>query len=339
MTKQSESNPKPRAFLWAGLDIAKATFHAAAWGHMEFRERHHSSFQRTYEGASDLLRWLRETGGSQGNIALVMETTGVYSEELATWLLELDPTLHISIVNTRKTSNYIKSLDLRNKTDDQDARALAGFGHDRYPMAWQAPSKAQAQLRDLVRTRTDLVHSRVAMHLRVKDHPKASEAANLALERVLKTLDVEIERLDKAIAKQVKADAVMSHLVCRMTSIKGIGLITAATVLGELGNLMRFTRSRQLTAFAGMSPRRWESGTSVKGKTHLCRKGSSRLRAALFMAAKSAVQFNPDMAKLYANLTSQGKHHMAAMGAVMRKLLILMRAVLKADRDWQPAKP
>jgi transposase len=239
-------------------------------------------------------------------------------------------------VNAKHANNYTKSLGLRNKTDDQDARALAGFGQERRPVPWQPPSKAQAELRDMARTRTDLVEARVAMKLRLNDHEKASKQARQSLERTIKTLDKEIEGLEKAIQKHTQQEPTMSRQITLMTSIKGVGIIVAATVLAELGDLRRFVRSRQLTAFAGVNPRVWQSGTSVKARTCMCREGSRRLRAVMFMAAKSAVRFNPDMAKFYANLKAAGKHHMSAMGAVMRKLLVVIRAVIKADREWQP---
>ena len=110
----------------------------------------------------------------------------------------------------------------------------------------------------------------------------------------------------------------------------------ATTVLVEMGDLRRFTRSRQLTAFAGLSPKRKESGTSVHGKTRMCKQGSGRVRAELYMAAGCAARFNPDMKATYENLLAHGKEKRAALGAVMRKLLVLMRAVAKADQDWVP---
>ena len=98
--------------------------------------------------------------------------------------------------------------------------------------------------------------------------------------------------------------------------------------LTQLGHhlhcLPLFTRSRQLTAFAGMSPKRRDSGTSVHGKPRLCKQARTRVRAALYLAASAAVRFNPDMKAFYERLLTQGKVRRVALGAVMRKLLVLM---------------
>jgi transposase len=239
-------------------------------------------------------------------------------------------------VNPIQIHAYIKSLGLRNKTDSLDARALAGFGPERKPMAWEKPSPAFVELKDLTRTRADLVDTRVAMRLRLKDHPRAAKGATRALEQIIKALDRQIENLEAALRAHLDRHETLGTQVKRLTSIKGVGLITAVTIVGELGDLRRFIRSRQLTAFAGVSPRKKESGTSVRGRTRLCKQGNTRVRSVLYMAALSAVRYNPDLAQTYTGLLGKGLHWRAALGAVMRKLLILMRAMLKGEHDWLP---
>jgi transposase len=319
---------------WAGADLAKKTLELALWGHEELTQRKVRSFPRTKEGAATILAWIREQASVGARLGLVMEATGTFAEELAAWLLELDPELHLAIANPMQTHAYIKSLALRNKTDNLEARALAGFGQERKPMAWEKPSPALAELKELTRTRADLVATRVAMRLRLKDHPRAAMLATKAMETVIQTLDQQIGALEDAIRIHMDQDETLRVQLKRLTSITGVGVITAATILGELGDLRRFLRSRQLTAFAGVSPRKKESGTSVRGKTRLCKQGSSRVRTVLYMAALSAVRYNPDMAETYARLREKGHHWRSALGVVMRKLLVLMRAVLKADHDW-----
>ncbi|WP_285727609.1 transposase, partial [Geothrix rubra] len=182
----------------------------------------------------------------------------------------------------------------------------------------------------------DLVHARTAMSLRLKDHARASKSAAKAMANVIQALDAQIRALESEVRKHLRAHEALAEQADRLDSVIGVGLLTAVTVMTELGDLRRFARSRQLTAFAGMSPRRKESGTSVHGRPRLCKQGSARVRAALYLAASAAVRFNPDMKALYDRLLAQGKVKRVALGAVMRKLLVLMRAVLKADRDWVP---
>jgi len=326
----------PHALFWAGIDLAKATFEAALWGHKDFRAMRVHSFPRGEEGARALLAWLRDNAGPDDPIGLVMEATATFAEELATWLLDLDPGLHIAIVNPIQTSAFLRSLGLRNKTDDLDAKALAQYGAERRPVPWEKPKPEMAILKDLVRVRMDLVHARTAMALRLKDHARVSKSAAKAMANVIRALDVQIKALVVEIRKHLRAHEALAEQAERMDSVVGVGLLTAVTVMAELGDLRRFARSRQLTAFAGMSPRRKESGTSVRGKPRLCKQGSTRVRAALYLAASAAVRFNPDMKAFYDRLLAQGKVRRVALAAVMRKLLVLMRAVVKADHDWIP---
>jgi len=322
---------------WAGADLAKATLDLALWGHEDLPSRRVWSFPRTREGAAQILARMRAHAPEGARFGLVMEATGTFAEELATCLFDLmGPTLHIAIVNPLQTHAYTKSLGLRNKTDSLDARALAGFGQERKPRAWEKPDPALAELKDLTRTRADLVDTRVAMRLRLKDHPRAAKGSTQALERIIQSLSHEIEALETALRAHLEQHPALGTQAKRFMSIQGIGLITAVTILGELGDLRRFIRSRQLTAFVGLSPRKKESGTSVRGKTRLCKQGNARVRAVLYMAATTAARSNPDMAETYHRMIAKGHHRRSALGAIMRKLLILMRALLKADHDWIP---
>lgn len=324
--------------FWAGIDLAKATFQAALWGHEELRDMRVRAFSRDADGAKALLAWMREQSGPDARLGLVMEATATFGGELATWLLERDPGLHIAIVNPTQTSAFLRSMGLRNKTDDLDAKALARYGFDRKPAFWEKPSPEMAVLKDLVRIRMDLVNARTAMTLRLKDHGRASKLATKAMIRVIRSLNAQVKALETGIREHLRAHAPLGKKVARFESICGVGLITAVTVLAELGDPSRFARSRQLTAFAGVSPRRKESGTSIHGKTRMCKQGSARVRAVLYLAASTAARFNPDLKALYGRLLAQGKPRRVALGAVMRKLLILMRAVLKADHDWVPER-
>jgi transposase len=323
---------------WAGFDLAKLTFLAAVWGHQEFKEMDIRPFKRTRKAMKGVLDWLRTMAPEGATIGVVMEATATFAEEVACWLLDLDPGLMVAIVNPGQTSAFVQSLGLRNKTDDLDGRALARYGFERHPVNWERPTPEMAALKDLVRTRMDLVNARVAMTLRLKDHERTAKSASQALGKIIRSLADQIAALDEAIQEHVAAHPDLSQMVMRLTSIKGVGLVTATTVLVELGDLRRFSRSRQLTAFAGLSPKLRQSGTSLHGKARLCKQGSPRVRAVLYMAAGSAARYNPDLKAAYEGLQGKGKTKRSALGAIMRKLLVLMRAVLKADHDWVPMR-
>lgn len=323
---------------WAGVDLAKLTFQAAIWGQHDFPDMQGRSWPRTRKAMKPFLTWLRGEAPAGARLGLVLEATGTFADEVASWLLDLDPTLWVAIVNPGQTSSFIRSLGFRNKTDGLDAKGLARYGHDRRPAPWERPTPERAVLKDLVRIRMDLINARTAMHLRLKDHKRAAKIASEAMRKVILSLKAQIQQLDRAVKDQVAISPDLARPMALYTSIVGVGEITAATVMAELGDLRRFPKSRQLTAFAGLSPKKNQSGTSVNGKTRLCKQGSARVRAALYMAACSAARFNPDMKATYEALLARGKEKRSALGAVMRKLLVLMRAVLIADHAWQPMR-
>ena len=121
-----------------------------------------------------------------------------------------------------------------------------------------------------------------------------------------------------------------------LTSIPGIGELTAARLLAELPHWASFTSPKQVAAFAGLSPQQRVSGTSVRGRTRLSKRGSARLRTALYMPAISAKQHNPVLKAFAQRLLDAGKAKMAVLAAVMRKLLLLAFAILKSGRPFDP---
>jgi hypothetical protein len=101
-------------------------------------------------------------------------------------------------------------------------------------------------------------------------------------------LQGQVEALDRAIDRQLRLVADLGHAVALLTTIPGVGRITAVTLLGEAGDLRAFRRGRQLAAFVGVSPRRYDSGSSVRGRTRMCRIGGAHARTVLYMAAVAA---------------------------------------------------
>jgi hypothetical protein len=116
-----------------------------------------------------------------------------------------------------------------------------------------------------------------------------------------------------------------------------VGFLTAAVIRVELGDLRRFDQARQLSAFAGLNPSIRESGTSVRGRSCLGKKGNARARQALYLSARVAIRGTNDFRPMYYRLIARGKSPMTALGAIMRKMLCVMRAILIAGIPYNPA--
>lgn len=328
--------------VWAGLDVAKATFDAALClggpGAYALRDLPVRTFPRTAQGACECIQWfdaIREHTGPMTAIRVVMEATGKYSQELAIWLIAQRSTLAPAIINPQQAAAFIQSLFLRNITDKTAARALACYGMERHPAPYEPPSHEQAVLRDLSRHRDALVAMRVAHENRMEEGSQSTHVRR-AQQRLLATIERHIKNAEQELRTQVAAMPDVRSDVALLQTIYGVGFLTAATILAELGDLRRFERGRQLSAFAGLSPRNIRSGTSVSKRPRLSKKGNPRVRQALYLAAMVACRGNNHLSDTYYHLIAQGKAPKAALGAIMRKLLLVMRAVLLSGKPYDP---
>lgn len=323
----------PISLRFQGIDVSKATFDVAWWGDQPFQRMFTLAFPRTQAGVR---AWLARFNPDElHKAAVVMESTGGYCKELAAWILAAHPGLHVAIANPYRVKSYGRSLGLRNKTDRVDARMLAMFGQERQPGAWLPLSPAQEALRELTRTRSKLKATRVAYQNRFKGHVGVSPLVRQCQEELLAFLNQQIKSLEKGIAALCRQDPGLKRDLKLLLSIEGVGTITAASVLGAAGDLRRFARRGELCAFLGVSPRQFQSGTSVQGKTHLCRMGGQHVRSTLYMAAVAVCRSKGPLGDFYRRLVASGKPKKAAIGALMRKLLVVMRAVLIQGKPYQ----
>jgi transposase len=350
MTSSTTIAERARAVrtLWCGCDVSKSSFDAAVWLPPESGERREmqdipaASFPLRAEGAEAFLRWADEhlapiAGGAEKPSALgvVLEATGRYSIQLATWLIAARANVQPSIINPETARDFIRSLSPRNKTDQIDARGLARYGAERLPSPWEPLTPEQTELRDMARYRKKLQSMCVAEKLR-SNEAGITRFVRSKIRDHIAHLERTQAQLEKRMAKIIAGLPELQRDAELLDSVKGVGFITAATVLAEYGDLRRFRRARQLSAFAGFSPRLFESGKSVRKKPRLCKKGSSLGRHALYFPALAAIRGDNDFARMYKDLLHKGKPKMSAIGAVMRKMLLVMRAILISGQPYQP---
>jgi len=329
---------------WVGADVSKGSFDAAfvrrdqKWSATQLCDVPVRSFERSPQGVECFLGWvsgLTDNDAEHSRVRVAMEATGKYSLELAVWLLEQQPSLQPAIVCPSHTAAFIKSLGLRNKTDRLEARALAFYGVEREPVPYEPPTPELAQLQALSRYRDALVRERTAASNRAEEGSTSNLVRRMQAKR-LRLLDGDIKRIEAEMKRVVDATPQLKRDIELLSSIYGVGFIVAVVIIAELGDLRRFHKARQLAAFAGISPRVYQSGTSVTGRPRMCKKGNPRVRQVLYLSALATVRGRNDLQRTYQRLLNEGKPPMAAIGAVMRKLLILMRALLISEKPYHP---
>ena len=159
-----------------------------------------------------------------------------------------------------------------------------------------------------------------------------ADAARIQIHCLLDQLDLleqQVAQLDQAI------EALMQQIPQFITSIPGVGAVTGAAILGEIGDIHRFASPDKLVAYAGIDATVYQSGDFEAAETHMSKRGSPFLRIAIWQAASMAVLYDPQLKAYYQRKKSEGKHHGVAIGAVARKLLARIYIILKENRPYE----
>jgi transposase len=320
-------NASSACFL--GLDVAKAKADVCLLRPDGQRVEH--SFASTRQGHQALLDWL-EKHAPAGSVRAGLESTGPYSRA---WCDLLHTAGHdVSLLNPARPKGYAQACGIRNKTDQVDARLLAQFVSEQKTDRWTPPDPQREELKELTRRREDLLALRQSERNRLESARAQSIRDSLA--RTIKSLDKELARVESELEELVGLSASLSQEENLLCSIPGIGKVTARKILAELPAISRFENARKAAAYAGLSPRRHESGSSVRKRGRLSKVGNGSLRKALYLPAVTAIKFNPVIKTFAERLRANGKAEKAIIGAAMRKLLHIVYGVLKHKTAFQP---
>ena len=316
----------PDAML--GIDIAKASLHAVL---LHDGSEHSRSFPNNAKGFTQIAHWLRNRKVT--HVHACLESTGAYGEAVAIALHDAGHT--VSIVNPARIKGFAQSELARNKTDALDAGVIARFCKAMAPVPWTPPAPEIRALQALTRRLSSLIDAR-AQELNRADAPGVVDPVAASIRAHIEHLDGQIRELEIQIADHIDQHPSLREQHDLLASIPGFGTKTSARFIGELPDVTRFDSAKQLSAFIGLSPQRCESGSSVRGRTRLSKRGNARLRKWLYFPAIAAMWFNPILRRFAERLHAAGKNKMVIVGAVMRKLVHLAYGVLKSRRPFNP---
>jgi transposase len=323
--------PAPAA--WVGIDVSQHTLDACLLPHPGGKPRT-ASFANDAAGHAALLAWAdRHADAIPPGFCL--ESTGAYGEALAGVLA--DAGRHVAVVNPARIKYAGLMRGQGNKTDRADARLIAEYAARERPAAWQPPRPEVRELQALSRRRDDLRQPAAREKTR-RVAPGLSAAARKSITRTVAFLGKEADRLQARADELVAASDALRADRELLGSIPGIGPVAAQAILAELPDVSRFDSAQQAAAYAGLAPREYRSGASVHKRTRLSKAGNARLRKALYLPAMTAIRFNPLVGVFYRRLVEGGKAKMAALGACMRKLLMIAYGVLKTRTPFDPSR-
>jgi transposase len=262
-----------------------------------------------------------------------LEATGPSSLPLATALHAAG--LTVFVCNPLSLARYRQATLARTKTDKLDARCSARFcaAHALHP--WAPTSAAQQRLHVLVAPRQPLLGH--AQQLRTRQHAAGSTACPDLLRElqapVLAALAAQLARLDRELAALAAAETPLGAQVRLLTTVPGLGLVTAATLVASLP-VERLPTAKHAAAYVGLCPREKSSGVSVRGRSTIGSFGPAHLRRALYLPAIVAMHANPTLRAFAERLRAKGEPAKVVIVAVMRKLLLLAWTLLRTGRPF-----
>ncbi|WWX24697.1 IS110 family transposase [Candidatus Dehalogenimonas loeffleri] len=302
---------------FVGIDISKATIDVAVHENKE-----HWTFTNDENGIKKLANLMRKVSPS----LIVMESTGSY-EVAATYELSARG-FSVAVVNPRHIRDFARSTGLLAKTDGLDARVIARFAATIKPSPRILPDEDTQKLAAIMARRRQVVAMLTAEKNRLG---QANHTVKERIKQHISWLEQELDDINKESGSMIESNTEWKEKSDIMQSVPGVGPNLSLTLLSdmpELGNLNR----KEIAALCGLAPFNRDSGQR-RGQRSIWG-GRSSVRAAIYMAAFSAVRWNPLLREFYQRLVDSGKRRKVALVACMRKLLCILNAMLKNRTVW-----
>lgn len=308
----------PKQALIVGVDVSKA--------HLDLADTTSRPPWRIANGADAIAKLIEDLQADPPAL-VVLEATGGYETALVIALQAA--ALPVALINPRQIRDFARATGQLAKTDALDARVIARFGVAVRPAPLPPIEAGQEAFAGLVARRRQLIDMLVAEKNRLEH---ADAAVRGWIDQHLAQLKTQLAQVDAAIALAIEASAELRARQVILTSVQGVGPLTAAVLLAELPELGAIGH-KQLAALVGVAPLNHDSGT-LRGQRHIAG-GRASVRCALYMATLVAVRHNPTLRAFYRRLRDAGKRPKVALVAAMRKLISILNALVRDNRPWQ----
>jgi len=297
---------------FVGIDVAKEKLDIAVLG-----EKKASQVGNDEAGIAILIKKLEV----QEIELIVVEATGGYQRAVVLGLYEAG--LPVAVVNPSRVRQYARASGLLAKTDKLDAFNLAEFGKQMKPRKFEAKSEAGRYVSALLVRRRQVEEMLKAEKSRLRTVYKEMRSS---VERMIAVLREEIKQLGKELDKFMQENEDWQAQEQILTSAKGVGRITATTLLAELPELGRLDR-KKIAALVGLAPMNADSGK--KRGYRKTKGGRMEVRNVLYMSTLVATRYNPLIQAQYQQLLKRGKAKKVALTACMRKFLTILNAMMR----------
>lgn len=291
--------------------------------------------KNTVKGFNDADYWIKQHCKEPLPVVIIMEATGNYYENLAFFFYGKG--YHVSIVLPNKAKKYMESCGIKTKNDPVDAKGLSQMGAEQNMNKWTPFSEQIYQLRLLTRHCEQLATHRTQLINQLKSLEFGMYQSNQVkehLQSIIALIESQIKEAKIQIEFIIQTDLKMKKRFDNIIPIKGIGLITLATIIAETNGFELFENQRQLTSYAGYDIVENQSGKRT-GKTRISKKGNSHIRRAMHMPALNVVRYGEKkFVNLYERVYSRTNIKMKAYVAIQRKLLALIYTLWKKNEAY-----
>lgn len=323
-------NPKCKVMNYQeviGIDVSKKTLDAHLHLSNEYQQ-----FENSHRGITQLCRWCAKKGsGEISQHLFVFEHTGIYSYTLCVDLQENGLAFAMVSGIEVKKSQGIK----RGKSDKADAKMIARYGYQNQDKLrlYELPVIHLQRLKKLLNLRERMVSQRGGYKNSLKETKSFLSKKDFPMyftvqQSMIKSLSRQIEVLEKEIAQIIESDEQLHKTYFLLTSITGVGKVTAATMIVLTSCFTQFSTWRKFACYAGTAPFPYQSGTSIQGKSRVSHLANKRIKALLDCGARAALQYDPEIRKYYQKRLEEGKAKRNTINIIRNKLIARMFAVV-----------
>lgn len=317
-----------------GVDVSKRTVDIT---HEHNQQLTHRQFTNDDDGMEQLMEWLNELNPDIENTLFCMEATGLYCFPLTRFLAANSIDIWIEHAAQIKKATALA----RGKNDKVDSQRIVLYATKNLERLrlWKPMDATLEKIKHLASLRTRLVETKKKLVTPIKEFEDMGNTAMAKLltktiKSSLAAIDKDLKNIEAKIIDIVNEDENLKLLYKLITSVVGIGFVTAINLLVHTNGFTVLKDARKLACYCGVAPFEYSSGSSIRGKTKVHFMANKKLKCNLHMASLSAVKLDADLKTYYERKVAEGKNKMSVLNAVKNKLLARVVAVVNKQQEY-----
>lgn len=322
-----------------GMDISKHSFDMAILSTSNPEGISHNAFSNDAKGFDEMMQFVTATmpGFNSSKALFCMEATGLYCNALLQFFEQQQTNVWVENAMQIKRSLGMK----RGKTDKIDSISIAkyAFKNTELVRLWKPSSEVLDKIKHLATLRDRMVQTQKRLitpleELRDAGQQKMADYLEKSIRKSINAIDADLKKIELKIVECLKEDASLHHLFTLITSVVGIGFVTAVNLIIHTQGFNIMCDSRKLACYCGVAPFPYQSGISIKGKTRVSHMANKKLKTNLHLAALTAIRYDPELKAYYDRKVLDGKPKLSVINAVRFKLLARVVSVVKNDKEY-----